>query len=186
MPAIPNALCDLSPVYLVTSAQRLLPYVLKYHMHSASSTISLPDGPVLGTRVILPAAIVEGLLCVQARTGATGSAMKVTPPFLPSFNAWICYHAATCIVKSVSDTAALSNFWRELASATTDEATSIMDLPAIPAEAGFLPQMERLYVRDCYVQLTDMATDGGGHLVCIIQLSIHGLHSSMFPFISFA
>ncbi|CAL8468249.1 g7788 [Coccomyxa elongata] len=56
---------------------------------------------------------------------------------------------------------ALSNFWRELPSATTDEASSIMDLPAIPAAgAAFLPQLKRLYVRDCYVQLTDMATDG--------------------------
>ena len=66
MPAIPNALRDLSPVLLATSAQRLLPNVLKYHTHSASSTTSLPDAPVLGTRVILPAAAVEGLLCVQA------------------------------------------------------------------------------------------------------------------------
>ena len=170
---------------MVTSAQRLLPYVLKYHRHSASSTTSLPDGLVLGMQVMLPAAVVEKLLCVQARTGATGSAMKVTPPFLPSFYAWICYHATTCVVKSVSDNAALSNFWRELPSATTDEATSIMDLPAIPAgRAAFLPQLKRLYVRDCYVQLTDMATDGGGHLLCIIQLSIPGLHSSMFPFVS--
>ena len=52
--------------------------------------VSLPDGPILGTRVILPAAVVEGLLCVQAGIGAAGSAMKVVPPFLPSFNALIC------------------------------------------------------------------------------------------------
>ena len=85
IPAIPNVLRDLSPVYLVTLAQRLLPFVLKYHTHSASSTTSLLNGLVLGTQVILPAAVVEKLLCVQARTRATGSAMKVTPPFLPSF-----------------------------------------------------------------------------------------------------
>lgn len=90
-------------------------------------------------------------------------------PFLPSFNAWICYHITACIIKSVSDSAALSNFWRELHSVTTDEATSIMDLPALPAaEAAFLPQLKRLYVRDCYVQLTDMATDGGGDLLCTL------------------
>lgn len=44
-----------------------------------------------------------------------------------------------------------------------------MDLPALPAaEAAFLPQLKRLYVRDCYVQLTDMATDGGGDLLCTL------------------
>lgn len=65
------------------SAQRLLPYVFKCHPHIAASLTSLPDGLFVGTRVIPPEAVVEGLLCVQAGNGATGSAMKVIHPFYP-------------------------------------------------------------------------------------------------------
>ena len=42
-----------------------------------------------------------------------------------------------------------------------------MVLPARPSDSG-LPRLKSLYVRESYEQLTDVATDGGLHLICCI------------------
>ena len=61
--------------------------------------------------------------------------------------------------------AGLYKFWMELRSANVDPQTRTMRLPALPNVAQFLPELQQLYVRECYVRLTDIATDGERHFL---------------------
>ena len=45
-----------------------------------------------------------------------------------------------------------------------------MVLPAMPSRSG-LPELKSMYVRESYQRLTDMATDGGLHLISWIHNS---------------
>ena len=62
--------------------------------------------------------------------------------------------------------AGLSTFWKELATLTTSVGTAgvnkVMKLPTLPP--AFFPQLQNLYVRSSYEELTARATDGKLHL----------------------
>ncbi len=54
-----------------------------------------------------------------------------------------------------------------------------MQLPDMPAElAAFMPRLQGLYVRDCYVQLTDLVVGGGFSLFNIFRHLNGVLHDS--------
>lgn len=74
------------------------------------------------------------------------------------------------IINSISGNAGLRIFWRALRETTPDEATNIMELPAMPPIlATFMPRLQGLYVRDCYVQLADLVTSGAFSLLFVVQ-----------------
>ena len=66
--------------------------------------------------------------------------------------------------------AELSQFWKELPFSGIADGSRVMVLPAMPSRSG-LPELKSMYVRESYERLTDMATDGGLHLISWIHNS---------------
>ena len=109
------------------------------------------------------------MLYLKVQGRARGSETKViTAPL--SVVSTVCRLPTSASDMQLLCDAELSQFWKELPFSGIAEGSRVMVLPAMPSRSG-LPELKSMYVRESYERLTDMATDGGLHLISWIHNS---------------